>query len=55
MISNVKKDIDDDLDNLDGFDELEAEDQERLRQAFADGHVADEDIVSIVCTSPLLA
>lgn len=29
---------------LDGFDELQAEDKEKVRKAFQDGHVADEDI-----------
>lgn len=31
-------------DELDGFDELQPADQEKVRQAWDDGHVADEDI-----------
>lgn len=30
--------------DLDGFDELNPEDKEKVRKAFQDGHVADEDI-----------
>lgn len=30
--------------DLDGFDELKPEDKEKVRKAFQDGHVADEDI-----------
>ena len=29
---------------MDGFDELKPEDKEKVRKAFQDGHVADEDI-----------
>lgn len=31
-------------DDLDGFDELEPADQDKIRKAWDDGHVADEDI-----------
>jgi hypothetical protein len=31
-------------DELDGFDELQPADQEKVRKAWEDGHVADEDI-----------
>lgn len=31
-------------DELDGFEDLKDEDQERIRKAWEDGHVADEDI-----------
>lgn len=31
-------------DDLDGFDELQSVDQEKIRKAWEDGHVADEDI-----------
>lgn len=33
-------------DDLDGFEDLKEEDQERVRQAWEQGHVADEDIPS---------
>ena len=31
-------------DELDGFDELNEQDQEKVRKAWEEGHVADEDI-----------
>ena len=31
-------------DELDGYDELNDDDQERIRKAWEDGHVADEDV-----------
>jgi len=31
-------------DELDGFDELQPEDQDRIRKAWDDGRVADEDV-----------
>ena len=31
-------------DELDGFDELRPADQDKIRKAWEDGHVADEDI-----------
>lgn len=31
-------------DELDGFDELQPADQQKIRKAWEDGHVADEDI-----------
>lgn len=31
-------------DELDGFDELQPADQDKIRKAWEDGHVADEDI-----------
>ena len=33
-----------DADELDGFDDLQPVDQEKVRQAWEDDHVADEDI-----------
>lgn len=36
-------DLDNDLDVLDGWDELEEESQEKIKQAIRDGHVADDD------------
>ena len=43
ILSNIKAAIGD-VDDLDGFDDLKDEDKERLRHAFQDGKVADEDI-----------
>ncbi|KAI0088892.1 hypothetical protein BDY19DRAFT_946638 [Irpex rosettiformis] len=43
IITNMKKSFDE-ADELDGFDELSEEDQDRIRKAWQDGHVADEDI-----------
>ena len=34
----------DEADDLDGFEDLNDEDQERIRKAYEVGHVADEDI-----------
>jgi len=31
-------------DELDGFDELQPADQDKIRKAWEDGHVADEDV-----------
>lgn len=33
-----------DPEELDGFDDLQEEDQERVRRAWTEGHVADDDI-----------
>ena len=43
IIINMKKSFSS-ADELDGFDELQPADQEKVRQAWDDGHVADEDI-----------
>ncbi|PKY08513.1 zf-PARP-domain-containing protein [Aspergillus campestris IBT 28561] len=47
LISNIKESIgegeDMDLDALDGYDELEAGEQEKIQRAFEQGHVDDED------------
>ncbi|KAL4246389.1 hypothetical protein ABKN59_009156 [Abortiporus biennis] len=43
MISNMKN-IHDDADELDGFEDLNADDQAKIRKAWEEGHVADEDI-----------
>ena len=48
VIADLDEVTDGDMDNVDGYDELDEEDQARVRQAIADGHVADEDLVSIV-------
>ena len=44
----MAKEVDGDAGELDGYEDLEEDDQARIRQALADGHVADEDIVGIV-------
>ncbi|KAI0251934.1 hypothetical protein BJV78DRAFT_1207868 [Lactifluus subvellereus] len=43
IITNMKKSFSS-ADDLDGFDELQPADQEKIRKAWEDGHVADEDI-----------
>lgn len=43
IISNFKKSFDN-ASELDGYDELKPEDQERIDKAWEDGAVADEDI-----------
>ena len=41
-------------ENLDGFDEIPEEDQERVRKAWEAGHVAEEDIPDTADKSKLL-
>ncbi|KAI6116797.1 zf-PARP-domain-containing protein [Pisolithus croceorrhizus] len=43
LISNMKERLDD-VEELDGFDELRDEDKDRIRRAFEEGKVADADI-----------
>ncbi|MCJ1250970.1 hypothetical protein MMC30_008200 [Trapelia coarctata] len=43
QIANLKKAIEGNLDYLDGYDDLNDDDKAKVRQALADGHVADED------------
>lgn len=43
IIKNMKNSFPD-ADDLDGFEDLQAEDQERVRTAYEEGKVADEDI-----------
>ncbi|KAJ7690163.1 hypothetical protein B0H16DRAFT_1589752 [Mycena metata] len=43
VLANVKK-VHDAADEVDGFEELSAEDQARVSKAWEEGHVADEDI-----------
>lgn len=43
ILANVKKQFSD-ADELDGFEELKPEDQEKLKKAFETGQVAEEDI-----------
>jgi hypothetical protein len=43
IINNMKKSFSD-ADDLDGFEDLQPADQEKVRQAWDNGHVADEDI-----------
>jgi hypothetical protein len=44
IIKNMKTFLEDNIDDLDGIDSLSEEDQARIRKAFEDGHVAEEDI-----------
>ncbi|CAK5264998.1 unnamed protein product, partial [Mycena citricolor] len=43
VLENVKKEHEE-ASELDGFEDLNEEDQERVTKAWEDGHVADEDI-----------
>ena len=43
QIQNIKNSIDDDLDNLDGYDTVSPEIQVKIKNAIEQGHVADED------------
>ncbi|KAI9458848.1 hypothetical protein BJY52DRAFT_398656 [Lactarius psammicola] len=43
IITNMKKSFSE-ADELDGFDELQPADQDKIRKAWEDGHVADEDV-----------
>ena len=43
QIQNLKDTIDDNLDYLDGYDEITSDMQAKVRQALEDGHVADEE------------
>jgi len=43
ILENAKKSIGD-ADNLDGFEDIKEEDQEKVKAAWEAGHVADEDI-----------
>lgn len=43
IIANMKKSFDE-ADELDGFEDLQEEDQEKIRTAWEKGHVAEEDI-----------
>ncbi|MCJ1307438.1 hypothetical protein MMC25_001084 [Agyrium rufum] len=43
QIENIKEAIEDNLDYLDGYDEVNADSQAKIRKAFEDGHVADEE------------
>lgn len=43
IIDNMKKSFSE-ADELDGFDELQPADQDKIRKAWEDGHVADEDV-----------
>ncbi|KAH9968234.1 hypothetical protein BC827DRAFT_1171214 [Russula dissimulans] len=43
IINNMKNSFSK-ADELDGFDDLQPEDQEKIRKAWDDGHVADEDV-----------
>ncbi|EIN08917.1 zf-PARP-domain-containing protein, partial [Punctularia strigosozonata HHB-11173 SS5] len=43
IIKNMKKSFEDPAD-LDGFEDLKEEDQEKVKQAYEDGRVAPEDV-----------
>jgi len=43
QIVNIKDAVDSDAANLDGYDELPEDLQEKIAQALEEGHVADED------------
>ncbi|GAA5950459.1 hypothetical protein JCM3765_004555 [Sporobolomyces pararoseus] len=43
VLQNLKEAFDE-ADEIDGFEELKEEDQEKVRKAFAEGHVDDADI-----------
>lgn len=57
LISNIKESIgegdDMDIDALDGYDELEAGEQEKIQRAFEQGHVDDEDWKGVSSSSLL--
>ena len=40
---NIKTSVDDEPNNLDGYEDLPEDLQEKIRKALEDGHVADED------------
>ena len=43
QLANIKETIEDDLNLLDGYEDLDTESQEKVRNALADGHVDDSD------------
>ena len=43
MIGNLKEAIENNLEYLDGYDEIDEESQAKVRTALEVGHVADED------------
>ena len=43
QIANLKETIEDDLDLLDGYDELDTESQDKVKEALANGHIDDAD------------
>lgn len=43
VIQNVKRAIEDDFNLLDGYEDLPEDEQQTVRNAIEDGHVADED------------
>ncbi|KZT34554.1 zf-PARP-domain-containing protein, partial [Sistotremastrum suecicum HHB10207 ss-3] len=43
LIENMKKELTE-AEDLDGFDDITPENQEKIRKAWEEGHVADEDI-----------
>lgn len=53
QFENIKTDFDQ-ADEVDGFEDLTPEDQEKFRKAFAEGHVAEEDIPETARKEPEL-
>jgi hypothetical protein len=43
IVSNLKKKFPE-ASELDGFDEIRSEDQDKVTKAYEDGHVAEEDV-----------
>lgn len=48
VVKNIETAIDGDYDMLDGYEDLTVEDQGKIQQAIQNGHIADEDCVSVV-------
>ena len=51
QLANLAEAINGDYDLLDGYDELDQEDQNRVRAAIESGHIPDEDCVTVVSAS----
>lgn len=47
QIQNAKTSIEDDIDNLEGYDEIPPEIQVKIKDAIEQGHVADEDWIGV--------
>ena len=43
QLENIKESIDNDIDMLDGYDEIPADLQEKIKAAIENGHVNDDD------------
>jgi len=51
QIANLKETIEDDLDLLDGYDELDTESQDKVKEALANGHIDDADWTGVSAAS----